>query len=186
MAVTALIVLACLPAEALELQYGAPREARAAWHNTRHRAVRCLQGTSRRSRVDDDDDESISDDDVENLFFLFDDKGSAKPWAVKPHVQGMLQEIERGAAILLDVRPASAWKVGHLEMATSCPMDELEARLDAAEWDKAMTVYTHSSFGDEEAAFAAADTLIRAGYSNAKPLAESYEALKAQLKTMGS
>ena len=120
------------------------------------------------------------------MFFLFDDKGTVKPWAVKPHVQCMLQELERGAAILLDVRPAAAWKAGHLAIATSCPMDELEARLDDAEWDKAMPVYIHSSFGDEEAAYAAAETLLQAGYSNAKPLAESYEALKAQLKTMGS
>eukprot|EP00966_Prymnesium_polylepis_P222232 5141797-Prymnesium_polylepis.1 len=114
---SALLLLALLSADALAIM-GVWPVAGPVRLGGRARTVRCLQGTSRASRVDDDD-EPISDDEVENMFFLFDDKGTVKPWAVKPHVQGMLQELERGAAILLDVRPAAAWKAGHLAIATS-------------------------------------------------------------------
>jgi hypothetical protein len=101
----------------------------------------CLQGTSRRATLDDDDDDdSFTDDDVENLFFLFDESGAAKPWAIKPHLQAMVQEVKAGDAMLLDCRPEASWQAGHLQLATSCPLDEMAGRLEASPWDSELTL----------------------------------------------
>ena len=147
----------------------------------RTRSVVCLQGTSRR-RATDEGDDSVSDQDCEDLFFMYDDSGAAKPWAVKPHLQTMLSELERGDAILLDVRPAAAWKTGHLDLATSCPLESLSKWMMESPPDPTVTIYIHSSFEKEQQACAAAEQLMAAGLSHVRPLAESYEALKAQLR----
>ena len=161
-------------------------DARCAFPSHCHRgsieAVVCLQGTSRRRGTEEDDDESISDADVEDLFFMYDDSGAAKPWAVKPHLQTMLSELERGDAVLLDVRSAAAFKAGQLALATSYPLSRLAKQLEEEPLDPSLTIYIHSSFEEEQLASVAAEQLMAAGFSQVHPLAESYEALKAQLK----
>ena len=172
-----LLLLAALYSvtESLQVDFARQRAVqRSVSYGVQH--ITCLQGTSRR----DDDDDAISDEDVEDLFFMFDSKGSPKAWAVKPHLQTMVDEIKSGDAMLLDIRSAAAWKAGHLNIATSCPLAGLALELEAAPWDKALIVYTHSGFGDEEAAYTAAEALTASGY-DARPLAEPFEALKVQL-----
>ena len=77
----------------------------------------------------DDDDEidvsSLSEDEVEDLLFNFDESGLAKPWALKPHLSTMLEGLREGNAALIDVRPQEAFIKGHLEMAISIPIEIL-------------------------------------------------------------
>ena len=69
--------------------------------------------------VDADDFDDLSDDDVEDLLFQFDRAGKAKPSALVPHLQAMVDGLKAGTAVLVDVRPVAEWNDGHLPFAST-------------------------------------------------------------------
>lgn len=186
--------------------YGGVRASRSAWLT--QRAVRmprivllkapALVVVEEDDGDDDDDDEFFLDEgddvyvedvrtgDAEDLIFRFTADGEPKPWAVKPHLRTMTEEVQAGRAILLDVREPPAWAKAHLEMATHCPLSALEARPQPPNLplpaNKDTTIYVHSGFADEGKLGVKAGLLLRKmGYAKASHLVESYEALCAQL-----
>jgi rhodanese-related sulfurtransferase len=146
---------------------------------------------------DDDDDffgdegdevyiEDVRSGEAEDLIFRFTADGEPKPWAVKPHLRTMIEEVQAGRAILLDVREQPAWAKAHLAMATHCPFTALEALPLPSDLPlparKDTPIYVHSAFADEGKLGVKAALLLRKmGYTKASHLVESYEALCAQL-----
>jgi rhodanese-related sulfurtransferase len=55
--------------------------------------------------------------------------------------EALLQELETGAAVLLDVRPSLEFAAGHLPGALSIPIDELPQRLDELPTDALIVAY---------------------------------------------
>jgi len=135
--------------------------------------------------------DDISDDDVEDLFFLFDARGAAKPWAVPPHLQALIDAVALGRAKLLDVRPVEAWRLSSISLATHCALDQLpqrlrgdglgEGELALLGWARETTVYVFSGFGSESEVATAVELLRGAGFEGAVGLRDSFEALRASL-----
>ncbi|KAJ1640231.1 hypothetical protein T492DRAFT_832199 [Pavlovales sp. CCMP2436] len=139
----------------------------------------------------DDGDEPFIEDidarDVEDMLFCFTPDGTAKPWAVKPHLRSMAEEVGAGTAVLLDVRGDAQWTKGHLSLATHCPLALLELGQLVPPLplpsSKATPIFTHSGFSDEGKEGVKAAMVLRGmGYSNARHLVEPFEALRAQLE----
>lgn len=141
---------------------------------------RCARHNPFRLAASDEHDDNLSDEDTEELLFQFDSAGKPKAWVLQPHLRNMVEDLKNGAT-LLDVRPLSAWKAGHLPAAEHVPLDQLrqEARLSEPAPDD-RKVYVHASFEREFEAVEAASLLRAAGYTGVMALDESYEALRAQ------
>lgn len=45
---------------------------------------------------------------------------------MKDHLESMLEEIQAGNALLLDVRELDEWQAGHLELAQLVPLSDLQ------------------------------------------------------------
>jgi len=60
--------------------------------------------------------------------------------------EDFMEMVRAGEALLLDVRPASEFEAGHLPLAWSIPLDELEARLSELPRDKIILTYRRSPF----------------------------------------
>lgn len=149
--------------------------------------------------VDDDDDfddedsedpfiDDVRDEDAEDIIFRFTADGKPKAWALKPHLKTMLEEVRSGRAMLLDVRNDAQWAKGHLEIATHCPLETLQAEgMSVSDLPlpkrKDTIIYVHSAFADEGKNGVKASLVLRAlGYENTRYLKEVYEALNAQLQ----
>ena len=133
----------------------------------------------------DDDVTDVSDDDVEDLLFMYDTKGSLKPGSTRPSIERLQRELA-GGATLVDARSAAAWQRASRADALHCPAsairsdDELPAAL--RQLDKQASLFVFSGFDDGGAdAAAAADALREKGFTDARALDESFEALQAQL-----
>lgn len=57
-----------------------------------------------------------------------------------------LEMVKTGQAVLIDVRPAREFEAGHLPLAISIPVEELEAHLKELPEDKIVVVYRRSPF----------------------------------------
>jgi len=143
--------------------------------------------------LDDEGDElfieDVRNEDAEDIMFRFTADGEPKPWALKPHLRVMLDEVRDGRAVLLDVRSEAQWAKGHLSIATHCPLAALEAEAGGGRAALPLpastdtVVYVHSAFADEGKEGVKASLLLRSrGYTNARYLKEVYEALSAQLQ----
>jgi rhodanese-related sulfurtransferase len=67
----------------------------------------------------------------------------------------LLQRLEAGNVVVLDVRPELEYKFGHIPEARSIPIDELEARLDELPRDQEIIAYCRGPycvFADEAVA----------------------------------
>lgn len=61
-------------------------------------------------------------------------------------VAELVQRIQRGEAMLIDVRPSDEFDAGHLPGATSIPIDQLESRLDTLPEDREIVAYCRGPF----------------------------------------
>ncbi|WP_460597667.1 ArsR/SmtB family transcription factor [Geomonas sp. Red276] len=57
-----------------------------------------------------------------------------------------LEMVSSGAAVLVDLRPSREYQAGHLPLAQSIPVEELEARLEEIPRDKVVFIYRRSPF----------------------------------------
>jgi rhodanese-related sulfurtransferase len=130
--------------------------------------------------VDADDFDDLSDDDVEDLLFQFDRAGKAKPSALAPHLQAMVDGLKAGTAVLVDVRPVAEWNNGHLPFAVHRALQDLRREAEVPDADAEQRVYLHAGFGSEAEAAEAASLLQAAGRESATALTEGYEALRAR------
>lgn len=141
---------------------------------------------------DDEEEDPLVDElregEVEDVMFRFTAEGEPKPWALKPHLRQMMENVRAGKALLLDVRPRDAWEVGHVDGAVHCPLAEL-TKQDAASSPPSQLpsardalIYTHSALVDEGSDGVRAAVALKAmGFTNVRALSESFEALAAQL-----
>jgi DNA-binding transcriptional ArsR family regulator/rhodanese-related sulfurtransferase len=60
--------------------------------------------------------------------------------------EDLLEMVRAGDALLLDIRPAGEFEAGHLPLARSIPLDELEGRLSELPRDKIIVTYRRSPF----------------------------------------
>ncbi|MHB1571914.1 MAG: ArsR/SmtB family transcription factor, partial [Solirubrobacteraceae bacterium] len=60
--------------------------------------------------------------------------------------QELLERLERGEAVLIDVRPAEEFAAGHIHGARSVPLDELERRLAELPADREVIAYCRGPF----------------------------------------
>jgi rhodanese-related sulfurtransferase len=146
--------------------------------------------------------DDIDDDDVEDLFFLYDKSGAPKPWAVPPHLRLCLDKVGQGSARLLDVRPADAWRRSSVSLATHCALEQLMPQLRerglltpggeapftprveapfTPGWDKETPVYVFAARDDPERVAAAVHALRSAGFKEVLGLTDGFEALRAAL-----
>ena len=67
--------------------------------------------------------------------------------AFDPLTRGeLLERVERGDALVLDVRPAAEYAAGHIPGAVSVPLDELEARLGELPADAEIVAYCRGPY----------------------------------------
>jgi rhodanese-related sulfurtransferase/predicted transcriptional regulator len=60
--------------------------------------------------------------------------------------QDLLEQLERGDIVLVDVRPEAEYEAGHIEGARSIPLDELERRLAELPPDAEVIAYCRGPF----------------------------------------
>ena len=63
------------------------------------------------------------------------------PGVARISLEQTLQELERGEAVLVDVRSSSSYEKAHAAGATSFPEDQIEARLDELPRAKNLVLY---------------------------------------------
>lgn len=73
--------------------------------------------------------------------------------------ESLMEKARQGEVVVIDVRPASEFKAGHLPHARSLPLDELERRLAELPMDRTIVAYCRGPFclmSDEAVALLAA------------------------------
>ena len=102
----------------------------------------------------------LADDDVCRFFLELCELGHARLAEVDQLVHGylagnpfdavareeLLERIERGEAVLLDVRPAEEFAAGHIAGAVSVPLEELEERLAELPADAEIVAYCRGPY----------------------------------------
>lgn len=140
---------------------------------------------------DADDDmliEDVRSEDVEDIMFRFTSDGVPKPWACKPHLRQLQEDLHASRCALVDVRPTAKWERGRIKGATHCPLSMIEGNRQGTEdalplpADVRTPIFTYSAASDKGADAVKAAVLLRGvGYENVNALREVFEALRAQL-----
>lgn len=60
--------------------------------------------------------------------------------------EDLLQQLEAGSVVVLDVRPEQEYRAGHIQSARSIPVDELETRLKEIPKKKAIVAYCRGPY----------------------------------------
>ena len=85
--------------------------------------------------------------------------------------------LERGDALLIDVRDHDEWAEGHIPGARNFSRGTLELEIEQAAPDLSAPIITHCGGGGRSAL--AAESLQRMGYRNVKSMAGGFKAWKA-------
>ena len=85
--------------------------------------------------------------------------------------------LERGDALLIDVRDHDEWAEGHIPGARNFSRGTLELEIEEAAPDLSAPIITHCGGGGRSAL--AAESLQRMGYRNVKSMAGGFKAWKA-------
>ncbi|HEY1893786.1 MAG TPA: rhodanese-like domain-containing protein [Chthoniobacterales bacterium] len=85
--------------------------------------------------------------------------------------------LERGDALLIDVRDHHEWQEGHIPGAKNFSRGTVELEIEEAAADLSTPIITHCGGGGRSAL--AAESLQRMGYTNVKSMAGGFKAWKA-------
>ena len=85
--------------------------------------------------------------------------------------------LQRGDALLIDVRDPDEWAEGHIPGARNFSRGTLELEIEEAAPDLSAPIITHCGGGGRSAL--AAESLQRMGYRNVKSMAGGFKAWKA-------
>ena len=91
--------------------------------------------------------------------------------------QDAASALQRGDALLIDVRDADEWEEGHIPGAKNFSRGTVELEIEEAVPDLSTPIVTHCGGGGRSAL--AAESLQRMGYKNVKSMAGGFKAWKA-------
>lgn len=94
---------------------------------------------------------------------------------VSPHDAALA--LERGDALLIDVRDADEWQEGHIPGAKNFSRGTVELEIEEEAPDLSTPIIAHCCGGGRSAL--AAESLQRMGYKNVKSMAGGFKAWKA-------
>lgn len=98
--------------------------------------------------------------------------------AAAESLESVKAQVERGEAVLVDVREPGEWTSGHIDVAVSLPLSELRSAPTAEQLKQRLpedkVVYTHCAAGKRSVR--AAEILKEQGY-DVRPITHSYEEL---------
>lgn len=100
---------------------------------------------------------------------------------MQEHIKQMVEEINSGEAVLLDVREQQEYDEGHLNTAKLVPLSALQAGQEppsGLDLDKNRKTYLHCRSGRR--VYTAAPILEKMGFHNVIPLNEGYIDLKSE------
>ena len=91
--------------------------------------------------------------------------------------QDAASALQRGDALLIDVRDPDEWEEGHIPGAKNFSRGTVELEIEEAASDLSTPIITHCGGGGRSAL--AAESLQRMGYKNVKSMAGGFKACKA-------